>query len=159
MPRARPREAQGCLVSVYFVRVGARGPIKIGKATNPRARLSELQVGHYKTLCLLAYSDQLDEAKMHRRFKHLRLRGEWFRAAPELRAFVKTMPHVGLTVAPRGRPVDEREKKLVRFSPDLYRRLERVAAENQRDVNSEITYGLAQYLDALQPLKLVREKP
>lgn len=58
---------------------------------------------------------------------------------------------------PVERPVDGRRKKLVRFPPDLYRRLERVAIENRRDVNSEIIYGLAQYLNALQPFRLVLE--
>lgn len=73
--------------SVYYVRCGgAGGLIKIGKAVDPRKRLSQLQTGSGETLTLLAVEPGgLDvERRRHRQFRAYRVRGEWFRAEPAL---------------------------------------------------------------------------
>jgi hypothetical protein len=71
---------------VYFLQAGEAGPIKIGWALDPLARLNELQVGCPEPLRLLmTLTDEGGlEAQLHRRFARLRLRGEWFRAEQEL---------------------------------------------------------------------------
>lgn len=38
---------------VYFVQAGEAGPVKIGWATDPRARIADLQTGHYEPLRLI----------------------------------------------------------------------------------------------------------
>ena len=70
---------------VYFIRAGD-GPIKIGWALDPIARLKELQVGNPEPLQLLMTlaDDGKLESELHRRFAHLRLCGEWFCAEEEL---------------------------------------------------------------------------
>lgn len=76
-------------VNVYFVADGDR--IKIGQSRNPAAdRLGDLATGNPRPLRLLGVMRGTDETEgaLHRRFDYLRGRGEWFRAAPELLAFI-----------------------------------------------------------------------
>jgi hypothetical protein len=75
---------------VYFIQADDGGPIKIGWALDPIARLKELQVGCPEPLSLLmTLADEGGlETQLHRRFATLRLRGEWFRAEQELAALL-----------------------------------------------------------------------
>jgi hypothetical protein len=72
---------------VYFIEDAERGAIKIGVARWPKSRLQLLQVGASRPLALIATiaGEEETERAWHSRFAHLRLRGEWFRDAPELR--------------------------------------------------------------------------
>lgn len=72
---------------LYFIREGRRGPIKIGYAIDPKTRLIRLQTGTHRDLTLIAWvpGSQKDERDWHRRFSHLRIRGEWFLNRRELR--------------------------------------------------------------------------
>jgi hypothetical protein len=75
----------------YFIH-GADA-IKIGKSLNPRGRMAELQVGsgcELKLLLAVPY-DRLPEASAHRKFKHLRLHGEWFRPEQDLLDFITAL--------------------------------------------------------------------
>lgn len=71
---------------VYFI--GAEGgPIKIGKATDVKKRLSSHQTSNPEALRVYGVM-RGDESAIHQKFEHLRLRGEWFRREPELLAFI-----------------------------------------------------------------------
>ena len=72
---------------VYFVRSG--DSIKIGSASDFKRRSSSLQTASPEPLNVLAIVPGLDEYKIHQRFAHLRIRGEWFRAEPELLEFIQ----------------------------------------------------------------------
>lgn len=77
---------------VYFIGA-ASGPIKIGIATRPLARLSGLQTSHHEKLDLLATCEgdlELEKA-YHRRFAAHRLSGEWFERTPELMAEIERL--------------------------------------------------------------------
>lgn len=77
---------------VYFVQVEGDGPIKIGVSTGlPDNRVYSLQCACPYELRLVAtfFGGRAAEAGLHRRFKHLRLRGEWFRPAPELLEWIE----------------------------------------------------------------------
>lgn len=65
---------------IYFIRIGDHGPVKIGRAYNPAARLSTLQGAHWQTLRLVRTleGDRLVERRLHRHYADLALRGEWF---------------------------------------------------------------------------------
>ena len=73
--------------SAYFIQAGKNGPIKIGVSGDPLGRVQQLQTGHYAKLSLLGTIDGVGkdgEGKLHYKFRHLCIRGEWFRPEPEL---------------------------------------------------------------------------
>jgi hypothetical protein len=78
---------------MYFIQT-ASGPIKIGwtKSKKANIRMQELQVGNHELLVLLAAvpATEADEAAIHERFAHARIRGEWFHPVPELLQFILT---------------------------------------------------------------------
>jgi predicted nucleic acid-binding Zn ribbon protein len=67
-------------VFVYFIGEEPDGPVKIGVANDPEARVGLLQIGNPRTLTLLAASRGgiRYERELHERFSAWRLRGEWF---------------------------------------------------------------------------------
>lgn len=76
---------------VYFVRAAGLDLIKIGwTGGHPAKRLRELSQASPVELAfegVMLGTWQAEQA-LHLRFAHLRVRGEWFRAAPELVAFI-----------------------------------------------------------------------
>jgi Meiotically Up-regulated Gene 113 (MUG113) protein len=87
---------------IYFVR-SHLGFIKIGYTTaHPHDRLSEMQVGNPHELELVGVhkGTKQIEARLHKRFRHLHVRGEWFREEPDLAEYV----------AKNTTPVDRRPK-------------------------------------------------
>jgi hypothetical protein len=79
-----PKFDNGC---VYFIRAGRTATVKIGYGKNPYQRLDEMQVGSPHILHLIGYfeGDRNDEFEWHKRFRHLHIRGEWFRLEQGLR--------------------------------------------------------------------------
>lgn len=75
---------------LYFIRCGERGPIKIGIADNPGARMAGLQVAHFLELRLMGTIAGGAEAEKawHARFAKARIRGEWFEPTAELLAAI-----------------------------------------------------------------------
>lgn len=65
---------------VYLIRAGENGPVKIGRASDPAQRLSDLQTAHWETLRLIRVweGDAAEESALHLQFADLRIRGEWF---------------------------------------------------------------------------------
>jgi hypothetical protein len=57
----------------------------------------------------------------------------------------------------RGRPADPRKKKLVRFDPALFQRIEASATTNRRDMNAEIHFGMERYLERTAPVLVQRK--
>ncbi|MEN9924059.1 MAG: hypothetical protein RL268_185 [Pseudomonadota bacterium] len=93
-----PRELPGLPTiprrpSVYFVRSGKHGPIKIGFANTVRSRLHALRTAHHEELILLATmaGGAVQEQRMHEKFAHLRLRGEWFSPDEDLLCFIESL--------------------------------------------------------------------
>jgi hypothetical protein len=80
-------------VYVYFITAAAQDfPIKIGLTANRFARFTALQTAlpyEVEIIGFWAVEDHSIERKIHKRFAHLRLRGEWFRRAPELLEFIR----------------------------------------------------------------------
>lgn len=75
---------------VYFIEAEGSGRIKIGTTDRLDKRLAALRASSPLPLNLIATiaGDFNDERRLHHRFAHLRLHGEWFSAAPELLAFL-----------------------------------------------------------------------
>lgn len=68
--RVAPRQEP---TRTYFIQQGARGPIKIGCASNPRTRVAELQTGSPDRLTLLGSIEggRAVESDLHRAFSDL----------------------------------------------------------------------------------------
>jgi len=80
---------------IYFIQVGHDGPIKIGYVKNKGAvkqRLSTLQIGNPKKLCLIGYIHgyRKEESHLHSKFKAFNIRGEWFYSNSIINNFIKT---------------------------------------------------------------------
>lgn len=74
----------------YFIQSGTGGPIKIGTTErDPNMRLQALQCGSPNKLNLLGFSAQIGEQETHRKFEHLHIQGEWYRATPELLDYIE----------------------------------------------------------------------
>lgn len=76
---------------VYFVQAMTdEAPIKIGISWDVYHRFHNLRTASPFELELLGTitGGKEREQEIHRRFAHLRMRGEWFRPAPELLAFI-----------------------------------------------------------------------
>jgi hypothetical protein len=69
-------------------------PIKIGISQNRIARFSQLQNAlpyNVDILAIMPTSDPLFERGLHKRFKHLRLLGEWFERSQELLDYIQLL--------------------------------------------------------------------
>jgi len=78
---------------IYFIQQGHDGPMKIGYTKNHRTvktRLSALQIGSSYKLRLrgLFHGTPKDEHYLHNKFKHLRIRGEWFKSNKTLLGYI-----------------------------------------------------------------------
>lgn len=78
--------------SVYFIRAETGGPIKIGWAFDPAKRRRELQNASPVPLVIVGtiQGGPAKESDLHKKFRHLRLHGEWFLSEPELLDFIST---------------------------------------------------------------------
>lgn len=79
--------------TIYFLHASISQTIKIGTTTSFGARLRNLQTGSPSRLIALSaihvpveFGQRVERA-IHAKFSHLRTRGEWFRADPELVMF------------------------------------------------------------------------
>ncbi len=75
---------------IYFIQNGIDGPIKIGTADDPVARLRDMQVSNPVKLRLLATLEgsYKEEKEIHLEFGILRMRGEWFLPDKRLMKFI-----------------------------------------------------------------------
>lgn len=108
----------------YFI----AGPdaIKIGRSTQPRARMRDLQAanGSELTLMVAVPFDQLPEWEAHQKFKHLRLHGEWFRPTKELLNFIEALRSETKKPIRPARPRPKTELDLT--AKNLYRAMPRL---------------------------------
>lgn len=82
---------------IYLVRNPATGLLKIGVATDIKARIMDLETGAGVRLQLIATIKSggvRRERQIHKELKDLRIRGEWFRDDPRVRRYFQenTMP-------------------------------------------------------------------
>lgn len=82
------RVYSGAQGSLYAVRVD--NAIKLGRSLNPRGRIRAIQTGTASPAQLLSAIPQalISERSAHEQWGHLRLRGEWFTATPDLLAWI-----------------------------------------------------------------------
>lgn len=97
-PKVRPETpASGRILGfVYFIQADGRGPVKIGFASTLKDRLNGLSTAHHSKLKIIAAmrGTVIEERELHKRFSHLRIKGEWFKMCRELRTFIKSLPRL-----------------------------------------------------------------
>src|SRR3972149_780868 len=78
---------------IYFISCDALSLIKIGRSADVNKRLSHLQVSVGADLRIIKAvpADPWGEIAVHNKFRHLRVRGEWFKADKELLDFIATL--------------------------------------------------------------------
>lgn len=78
---------------IYFIQESDDGDIKIGYSDNPERRIRELQTGSPKQLNLLAVieGEKSDETELHKLFKKLNTRGEWFSPDTEIFLYIDSL--------------------------------------------------------------------
>lgn len=83
------KQRNKCRGFIYFAKSGKF--VKIGFAKNPVERIAEMQTGSYPSIEIIhaVWGFMRDERDLHKRFAALRVRGEWFSAAPELIRYIE----------------------------------------------------------------------
>lgn len=78
---------------VYFIQARSGGPIKIGKAVDPKQRLGQLQTSHPEPLVIIGVMEGgLEmEKQLHIRFSAYRVHGEWFMPCDELLEYIRSL--------------------------------------------------------------------
>lgn len=78
---------------IYYIGAGGTDAVKIGYATNPRARLGQIQSCNHHDLALLALEkgERELESFRHQQFSELRIRGEWFANGDALRDHIESL--------------------------------------------------------------------
>lgn len=73
-------------MSVYFIKAGTDGPVKIGTAEDAKKRLGDLQVANHMPLHIIRETagGVPEERWFHRHFSTIRVRGEWFLFSPHM---------------------------------------------------------------------------
>lgn len=83
---------------VYFLTDGEA--IKIGFAKNPAKRLADLQIAQSFELVMIATfsAPKYQERIVHNMFKHLHIRGEWFRIDSAITDYIDDLEEQGFVV-------------------------------------------------------------
>lgn len=140
---SRTRRGQQRHTFVYFAE--SAGRIKIGCSGQPWRRAYKLSTGNPNGVRILAAVPGrfADERALHRRFEHLRISREWFRADPELRVFIHITASTGRLpplVGDSALPVEASRIVLrggVEFSFERAREVAIVALARQASVGDE----------------------
>lgn len=79
---------------IYFITAREIGRVKIGFSEEPRSRFMKMRTDSPIQLALERICDGTvhDERELHTRFAQHRSAGEWFNLAPEIEAFMGTLP-------------------------------------------------------------------
>ena len=104
-------QGQNPLIGIYFVQ-DEDGPIKIGHAADPIARLRTLQSGNPRELTVLGWFEAPAsvEAQLHGRLLQHRIRGEWFENCPAvIDALARCLEEYGTPEC----PVCQREERYI----------------------------------------------
>ena len=101
----------------YFIQAGENGSIKVGTTNNILARINLFKTHHDKDLIvrLLIPGGAYIEQEVAKRFKHLRIRGEWYSPGDDLIAYMDSLKDQNITVDLR----DATQALISRFNGNL----------------------------------------
>jgi len=81
---------------VYFFQSTGSKMVKIGKTFDLQRRQNTIENSHgyaVKLLKAIRVPDESHERAIHKQFKHIRLKGEWFKFTKELREYIEGLPN------------------------------------------------------------------
>jgi len=81
---------------VYFFQSTNSKAIKIGKTFDLESRQRRVENSHgyeVKLLKAIRVPDESHERAIHKKFKKIRLKGEWFKCTPELMEYIENLPN------------------------------------------------------------------
>lgn len=163
-------------MSVYFIRSGEDGPVKIGVTRNVAARVRNLQTGSAHKLIVIRTIEagEIIERRAHAYFAKFRLHGEWFKYSSQM---LQWMPHWDLPIvvppaakilpaAPAHAPLSKRA--LVKLWDETAQQF-RIRVQRHLDKTGEAhaTFGrrvlgdpswVTRLLDGLEPKEATRNK-
>lgn len=101
----------------YFIQAGENGAIKVGTTNNILARINLFKTHHDKELIvrLLIPGGIYVEREVSKRFKHLRIRGEWYSPGEDLISYMETLKDQNITADLR----DAKHALISRFNGNL----------------------------------------
>ncbi len=81
---------------LYIAQVGAGGPVKIGYSRLPATRIKALEHNSAFPVTLLRVltGDHLTERAFHRRFRHMKIGGEWFWFNDDMLSYVPSRAEI-----------------------------------------------------------------
>lgn len=130
--------------TVYFFSY-ENGPIKIGKATNVKARLAGVQTGCPFKLEILGFmcGPENLEKSLHDKFGQWRMNGEWFERNDDLLTFIEehTYPPESNIIDPDTDSLKEQVNELRRL---LFKRESRLRPQVERAVYADIHKNLTE---------------
>ncbi len=81
---------------VYFFQSTGANMVKIGQTHNLQRRQNTIENSHgysVKLLKAIRVPDESHEKAIHKKFKKIRLKGEWFKCTPELMEYIEGLPN------------------------------------------------------------------
>jgi hypothetical protein len=117
---------------VYFITDNYA--IKIGWSLTPAARMANLQTSHHRDLRMIGSITGVKrhEKMLHERFKHLHIRGEWYRNDGELHDFLEGMKDEGRFVDFNEHEMDRKMDRLRKRFRNDQKMLEAMGLNDER---------------------------
>lgn len=131
---------------IYFIQAENGGPIKIGHAKDRlEQRLAELQIGNPYILKVLGTieGDRKVEYALHKKFRHVCYRNEWFDDCEEIREFIRKIDTFDTkTLFPKRRwyeiEISFNYKEFLKSVPSMIREHEWTYTNAAQHVNEEL---------------------
>ena len=110
-------------MTVYLIRAGRRGPVKIGHTEGETAqgRRAEMQTGNPEKLYILRQlvGDRQLEKRLHEIYRERRIRGEWYRYCPCM--FTRDFGAPDIRERPKPAPVQLTAEEIRSVPADILR--------------------------------------
>lgn len=110
---------------IYFLRGKDTGRIKIGYTESVNKRWEQLEVGaeEYELLLVLS-GDKKQEKALHKRFNHLRFKGEWFEPDQELLDFIESFsPRLFMENEKLARELKAAEQRAEKIKEEIFQEI------------------------------------
>lgn len=143
---------------VYFVEAVGTNRIKIGITKNINSRLSSLECNSpYKLNLIYAFPGYISKEKeIHKRFEHLRIKGEWFKYTNEVKQYILNLSstidtiYMGviekIKIKGRNKKTNYNKPISLRVSSTVYTLLEDLSKRKDIEISALVRKALNEYI-------------